>query len=244
MDGGKRFRVRGRLGEDVEARTGLVIGGITAVAASVAVVTAVAFSNTAALADSRGTSIASEHVVVPSAASPSATPRATPTVTPEALTPSAQAEVVEAPAPVVVDPPAPASPPPPSVPATTPEVAQPAAPAPPTDLESAIAAAKASGTWDAIRNWASAHGWSTGRIDALLARLERERAQWQGDDTSWGTDSSGRQSLSSTQQKNQTGQRWTGADRPAHAGTNVGSGNGADDDAKKNQSRHSPDRRD
>ena len=222
----------------MEARTGLVVGGLTAVTVSVAVVSAVAFANTAALADSPGTTVASEQVVVPAAASPSATPQTAPTVTPDALTPSAEVEVVEAPAPVVVDPASPTAPvhaaPAPGPDAVTP--AAPAAPAAAADLEQAVAAAKASGSWDPIRTWAAAHGWSTDRLDSFLSRLERESPAHDDSDDD-------RKGMIGGQQ-NQTDRTSTGADRPAHAGTNVGSGNGAGRDAKRDQSRNSPDERD
>ena|GEM_PF-1716208 len=229
----------------MEARTGLVIGGMTAVAASIAVVTAVALANTAALADSPGASIASAHVVVPAAATPTATPQPTPvpTTTPDALAPSAEPEVVEAPAPVVVAPPESTTSQTPAAPATGPQVAEPAAPAVAGDIDSAIAAAKAAGTWEALRSWATAHGWSSGRIDALVARLQREIADQNeqqnlngphDSDTPWGSESE----FPRGQQQSE------GSQRPAHAGSNVGNGNGAWNDGKKDQSRNSPDERD
>jgi len=212
----------------VEARTGLVMGGITAVAASVAVVTAVAFANTAALADSPGTNVETEHVVVPAAAAPSATP----TAASDAQPPQAEAEVAEAPAPEVaptestgsqtpgtsVAPVAPAPP--------VPEVARPAAPAVPGDIEAAIAAAKEAGSWEAVRAWAIAHGWSSERIDALVSHLQRELEE------------------SPVREHKPSGRESTGWQRPGHGAPNVGHGDGAVNDGKKDQSRNSPDWRD
>ena len=259
MERGENAPRTGEGRPDVQARTGLVIGGVTAVAASIAVVTAVALTNTLALTDSRGTSLASERVVVPSATVPSASPRATPTVTSEAL-PPADVEVVEAPAPLVVDnssgsqeartPPTPAAPP----------AAQPApdtaAPATPAEIEPAIAAAKAAGSWDGLRTWALAHGWTAARIDALVARLDREMAaQAPGADgttevgeapASTESDAQRRLAASGTDDQKSTADTEPAHNdrRPAHAGSNVGNGNGAGHDAKKDQSRNSPDKRD
>ncbi|MDR7190804.1 hypothetical protein J2Y46_003662 [Microbacterium sp. BE35] len=253
----------------MHVRTGLVIGGMTAVAASVAVVTAVALANTAALADSPGTSIASKRVVVPAAGAPSAAPQPAQATTPDALTPSAEPEVVQAPEPVEVVPPPSISP---RTPATAAPENAPAAPAPPAatgDIDSAIAAAKAAGTWDALRTWADSHGWPSGRLDALIARLEREITDQNPLDEgnkSGGANSSSESNDSTAQrqgvvqapapghkvpaqqrpqkQQKESGQQWTGQKPPAHAGSNVGNGNGAGNDGKKDQSRNSPDRRD
>jgi hypothetical protein len=229
----------------VEARTGLVIGGVTAVAASIAVVTAVALANTMALADSPGTSLASEHVVVPSASSPSASPSATPAVTPAVPVPPADAEVVEAPAPLVVDqPPATGGSRTPPTPNTR-DAPEPAAPA---DIEPVIAAAKAAGSWEELRSWAAAHGWTTARIDALVSRLERERQTEKTElaERPVQTQSDGQQNLVAPveEQKSSADRTANGPDRPAHAGGNVGNGNGAGHDPKKDQSRNSPDKRD
>ncbi|MEV5068530.1 hypothetical protein MRBLMI12_000072 [Microbacterium sp. LMI12-1-1.1] len=226
----------------MEARTGLVIGGVTAVAASIAVVTAVALANTMALADSPGTSLASERVIVPSASSPS--PSASAAVTPEAPVPPVNAEVVEAPAPQVVDQPLASD----GSRATTnaPIAAEPAAPA---DIETVIAAAKAAGSWEELRSWANAQGWTTARIDALVSRLERETAEkTETAERPVRTQSDGQQNLvapvEQQKQKSSADRTSNGPDRPAHAGGNVGNGNGADHDAKKDQSRNSPDKRD
>ena len=237
----------------MEARTGLVIGGVTAVVASIAVVTAVALTSTMALADSRGTSLASERVVVPSAPAPSASPRATPTATSETQA-AVDAEVVEAPAPLVVDTSSgsqeariPATPAVPPAAQPAPDVAAPTIPA---DLEPAIAAAKAAGSWEGLRTWALAHGWNAARIDALLSRLDREMAAHapSADGTAEHNDSDTHRRLGasgSDEQKSTAGTEPAHNDRrPAHAGSNVGNGNGAGHDAKKDQSRNSPDKRD
>ena len=243
----------------MEARTGLVIGGVTAVAASIAVVTAVALANTMALKESPGTSLASEGVVVPSTTSPTASPRATPTVTLEVVPPAA-AEVVEAPAPLVVDPPfaadaprIPAAPATPPAPVTAPDASVPATAA---DIEAVIAAAKASGSWDELRAWTQAHGWTAARTDALVSRLERELAEKSPEPSSNAElaeapvpsqlDTQRRQVQAETEYARQTAPDPVpvGKERPAHAGSNVGNGNGADHDAKKDQSRNSPDKRD
>lgn len=248
----------------MDARTGLVIGGMTAVAASVAVVTAVALANTAALADSPGTTVASERVVVPAAASPSATPQSMPAATSDSLVPSAEPEVVQAPAPVEVVPSESTGARGYTAP-STPEVVAPIAPEASADVDAAIAAAQAAGSWDSLRSWAAAQGWSSGRLDALIARLERETAgQNKQSDSSSSLESSGadtqRQGIvqapasapaqrhvnvqAPVEEHKQSGQRSTAPQRPAHAGSNVGHGNGAGNGEKKDQSRNSPDKRD
>ena len=246
----------------MDGRTGLVIGGLTAVAASVAVVTAVALTNTAALQDSPGATVTAGRILVPAAASPATatppaplpTPDTAPTAAPDATAPP-RAEIVEAPAPVVVDR-ADAGP------AATVTIPDAAAPAPADDLESVIAAGKASGSWDAVRAWATAQGWSAGRIDALVGRLEREQAaeKAQAPDAPAQVDSGNDQQQlvgSEAEQRIAPAPEAPGANhdvggaenpshaqRPAHAGSNVGHGGNADPDAKKGQSRNPPDKRD
>lgn len=265
----------------MDGRTGLVVGGLTAVAASVAVVTAVAFTNTAALQDSPGAAVTTGRVLVP-AASPSTTtptpasrPTAVdaPTPAPDVIAPDAiapPAGVAEAPAPVIVRR---ADAPPAAGPldaGTAPDV-----PAAADQLESVIATAAAAGSWDAVRAWASAHGWSAGRIEALVARLDRERAA-EDDDASVMpvpvdvtteerrfAEAESQRRLAAPESSSQgtaPGLSRSAGDlpggeraqpqkpfhppRPAHAGANVGHGNGAGPDAKKDQSRDSPDKRD
>ncbi|MBD3942364.1 hypothetical protein IF188_11705 [Microbacterium sp. NEAU-LLC] len=247
----------------MDARTGLVIGGMTAVAASVAVVCVVAMANTAALKDSPATTVAAAKILVP-AASPTSAPKTTPTaqavVTPEQTT---QAEVVAAPDPTEVEPsttttpvtetvvpshvdPAPAAP------------VEPVVPAPaegPADVDSAIEAARATGTWESLRSWAERHGWSTGRIDALIERLSRGDDNERLDLTQGHDDTPPAQKQSGTadrtggataelQPQDQSGSRLTTTtEHPAKAGSN-GRGDDAVPTPKKDQSRNSPDRRD
>jgi hypothetical protein len=239
----------------VDARTGLVIGGMTAVAASVAVVCVVAMTNTAALKDSPATTVAAAKILVP-AASPTATPAVRPTAapTPEAVVPpqpTTQAEVVEAPDPTEVEPTAETRAPAPDVPAPTapePPAKEPSAKEQaPADVDEAIAAAQAAGTWDSLRAWAAQQGWSAGRLDALIARLERGK-------TSGHVDGSAEQGTTSQKQAGTAEAQMspppapadpgrTTSEHPAKAGSN-GHGKSAGPDKKKDQSRNSPDRRD
>jgi hypothetical protein len=179
------------------------------------------------------------------------------------VVPPADAEVVEAPAPLVVDPPfasdapripaAPAVPATPATPVTPPDASGPATAA---DIEPVIAAAKASGSWDELRAWTQAHGWTTARIDALVSRLERELAEKSSELSNNAElaeapvpsepDTQRRQVQAEAEYDHQTALDpvSVGKERPAHAGSNVGNGNGAAHDAKKDQSRKSPDKRD
>lgn len=239
----------------MDARTGLVIGGMTAVAASVAVVCAVAMTNTAALKDSPATTVAASRILVPAASSPSATPTPTPEVPTPAVTPT-QAEVVEAPDPTEVEPSVPSA----AAPPQTSTVAAPPAPdagKTPADVDAAIEAARATGTWDSLRAWAAAHGWTTGRIDALVERLMREAARdrlssnadLQGPGAGESSKEAGTADRNGSVQtevapsKPQLNQQKAHPEHPANAGSN-GNGNGAGSPAKKDQSRNSPDKRD
>ncbi len=156
---------------------------MSAVAASVAVICAVALTNSVALSDAEGTSVEADRVVVPSSGiaasggtdeTPSAVETPTPeidTVTPEpepgpdAGDEAAKAEVVPAPAPEIV---APSTAAPPAEPPVGPVVT-------PSD-DVAIAEAEASGSWDSVRERAVRLGWSAERIDAWIAKLEKARA--------------------------------------------------------------------
>jgi hypothetical protein len=196
---------------------------------------------------------------VPAAAGPESVVEETPPSTDQPETTSPGAEVVQAPDPVVVAPPAASGETPreqvaDTVPPSTGQANTPAAPA--KSLDQVIAEAKASGSWDAIRSWAAANGWSNGRLDALIARLERERTdEKSADDERQSADSGGawldgttgsdsqRDLVAPQPDKKQPGGN-AGSERPAHAGSNVGHGHGAGADAKKDQSRDSPDRRD
>jgi hypothetical protein len=145
----------------VESRTRYAIGGVSTVIASVAVVCAVALTNSVALADSAGVPVRSSGVVVPTptasgtvAAAPSAVAIATPPAAPEA----SAAETVPAPDPIAV-----------------------AAQTLPTEdsqstAEAAVVEGEASGDWNAVRQWANRNGWDQGRIDAWVERLEQKRA--------------------------------------------------------------------
>ncbi len=169
----------------MESRTRLAIGGMATVAASVTVICIVALTNSLALSESAGSSVGAAPIVVPASDSvapddsstPSATPRVTPSPEPEPRDPVAEdpvepgesgpvAEVVPAPDAQVVTPvrPSPA--------AETPR------PSSPATVEEAIAEAEASGSWDPVRAWAERQGWSAGRIDALIKKLERARADY------------------------------------------------------------------
>lgn len=244
----------GDWGRTVDSRTGLVIGGLSAVAASVAVVCAVAMTNTAALKDSPATTVAAARILVPTSSTPTATP--TPTLTETPVIPDA-AEVVEAPAPTEVEPSASSAHNPPRTP---PPAQEPQAATPGGDVDSAIEAARAAGTWDSLRAWAAASGWSNGRIESLIRRLERaaeaerlkDGAQLQAPDkgapaqkdvAAPGSGSAERPAQQPAPPTNQGGgQKASHADHPANAGSN-GNGNGAGPDAKKDQPRHSPNRR-
>lgn len=176
----------------MESRTRLAIGGMATVAASVTVICIVALTNTLALSESDGTPIGAGPVVVPASGSPSAgvdgaTPSATPTPTPvpqpipapQPIDPAPSpptAEVVPAPDAQVVTPvrPSPVAEQP-SQPSQPAKPAQPATPSPPSTKDEAIAQSEASGSWDPLRAWAASQGWSSGRTDALISRLERRQ---------------------------------------------------------------------
>lgn len=155
-----------RTGEDsrVESRTRFVIGGMSTVAASVAVICAVALTNSIALSEAAGSAIDAAPVVVPSSniAETTETPAASPADADAPVTPVA--EVVPAPAPEVVSPRKGA-----------PVAEQSAGAAHGPSEDEVIADAEASGSWDSAREWAAGLGWSQERIDAWIARLERSR---------------------------------------------------------------------
>lgn len=144
----------------VDSRTWLVIGGMTTVAASIAVVCAVAMTTSSALVDAAGATVAARPVVVPtSAASP--TPVARPTALPVTPPPAASVPVL-----------------PETVPAPAPEdIAAPSSGQAPVSEPSArtedelAAAVAASGSWDVVYAWAQQRGWSQARTEAWIARL-------------------------------------------------------------------------
>lgn len=168
---GEAHVVRGTGGSFVEGRTRLAVGGGVAVAASIAVVCAVALTTSASLADTPGATAYAGGVVVPAAPTPSPPSE-------EVLTPApAPVDVVESP----------------ELPADEPETVP--APAPvdlaadadrggaaisdapgPADEEQVLADAVRSGDWDTAYAWALGQGWSAGRLQSWLARLESLRA--------------------------------------------------------------------
>jgi hypothetical protein len=145
------------------------MGGVTTVAASAAVICLVAFTNSAVLADSEGSTVAAPRVVVPSTGT--AAPEAE--ALPEGITTVVVPETVQAPDPVVVAEPRVNEPqtPEPAVPSD--DAAKPGSSAEPHE---AVAAAAAAGRWDEVRAWALAHGWSPGRTDAWISRLQDDAA--------------------------------------------------------------------
>lgn len=166
----------------MDARTGFAAGGFIVGATAVAVACAVTLTNSAALADAPGRSAGLDVVrISPSSAQVSPTPRASapPVSTPEisAPAPSPSAELVPAPEPHDVSAPpasgsAPAAPAMPAVPAAP----APGAPAQPDYLglsKSEIQdEALRTGSWDRLRAWAAAHGWSQERIEHWISVLQ------------------------------------------------------------------------
>jgi hypothetical protein len=157
--------------ERVDSRTRLAIGGVTTVAASIAVVCAVAMTTSAALVDSAGASIGARPVVVPtSAASPTpiARPSTVPATPPPAALVPAQPETVPAPEPEDI---------------AEPSAAQTAVIEPSAETEQQLTAAvAASGSWDAVYAWADRHGWSQARTEAWIARLDAKIADGRADE--------------------------------------------------------------
>jgi hypothetical protein len=159
---------------DVDGRARLAAGGIAAVAVSVAVVSGVALSNSAALADTAGAPVGLQAVVVPSSSvTPAPVPAPTGATAPDAAqvvpAPDPQTVVEQAPAPAPVETeqaaPAPAPAPQPAAPAASPQEQQ------------AIADdACASGRWDRAEGWARSHGWSSKDTEAWIAQLKERRA--------------------------------------------------------------------
>jgi hypothetical protein len=135
------------------------------VAASIAVVCAVAMTTSAALVDSAGATVAARPVVVPtSAASP--TPIARPSAVPATPPPAASvpAEPVTVPAPEPED-------------IAGPVAGETAMAEPSAETEDQLAAeVAASGSWDAVYAWADKRGWSQARTEAWIARLDAKIA--------------------------------------------------------------------
>jgi hypothetical protein len=203
----------------VDSRTWFAVGGVSTVAASVAVVCLVALTNAAALADSAGAPVSVGPVVVPAPSATAGHPLAHPTVspTPRSQTPTA-------------DPTSPAADGGTDAATTAtrgvPGAMVAAAPAHviPASAEAALVESRAAGTWDAIREWARSVGWSEGRISAWVVRLEQEKAQ---------TDPGPGEPASVAPAK-----------RTTSTHKNSGRSAGADLGSKKDQSRDSPVRRD
>lgn len=140
----------------MDGRAGLVIGSLSAAAASVAVLTAVALTTSAALADSTGTDVYASGIVVP------ASPTPTPSEIPEAVTPVVHTPVEEIPPAQVVD-----APPPVIVGGD----AGPTGHGAQNSEAAAIAAAAASGSWEPLRAFGATRGWSAERTEAWIERL-------------------------------------------------------------------------
>ena len=207
----------------MESRTRYAIGGMSTVIASVAVVCAVALTNSVALAESRGVPVLSSGIVVPTPASPRNVAVAPSTVT-AAAAPVAEVSVAE------------------TVPAPDPiAVAEQALPN--TEPQSSAAAAliegEASGDWGSVRRWADRNGWDQGRIDAWVQRLEQKRTSVKGPPSHAPKVDAGDASLT------QDGGRWAASDSPK---TSAKADHRAERQSakpgfgsKKDQSRDSPD---
>jgi len=160
----------------------LAVGGAATVAASVAVVCAVALSNAAALADTAGRPLAFERVEVPLATSsptPAASPLVVPTPTPQPPSASESPETVPAPEPLEVAPATPA-----------PRAAEPSAPAPESAVtpdQSGRQAAASAAAWERLLRWAHSKGWSDADVAEWIAdnkdRLSDWKALWQATQT-------------------------------------------------------------
>ena len=153
----------------MDSRTRLAIGGMATVAASIAVVCAVAMSTSVALADVAGAPAGARPVIVPSS---TATPSSTASPSPVPVAPPVAAPVVPAE----------------TVPVPEPEdVAHPTQQAPAGDPSAAtqeqlIADVIASGSWDAVYAWAEQHGWPPARVDAWIARIDAQVADKRADE--------------------------------------------------------------
>lgn len=203
----------------MEGRTRLALGGMATFAASVAVVCAVAMTTSVALADSAGTPAGAESVIVPASA-PSAATSATPEPSTQAAapqTPSDQPETVPAPEPEEV---------------ASPQIVQTQTGEPSAATEDQfVTEVQESGSWQAAYAWAEERGWSTARVDALIARLESKVAEEVRNNT-------GSDQLTS----NDSGAGNRADPRPpAHAGTPSGRDlSGSTSGSKREQSRVPP----
>lgn len=165
----------------MDGRTGFALGGFVVGAAVVAVASAVTLSSGVALADTPGTAVGVDVVrVSPRTGTATPAPTAsTQTVAPEISSPAPTAEVVPAPAPLDVA----------AAPAQDRPAAQPSAPVA-VDQEASRRAvedeALRTGSWDRLRAWAAAHGWSADRVDQWIrgieARISRDQVTQQSPD--------------------------------------------------------------
>jgi len=158
----------------VDARTGFAVGGFIVGATAVAVACAATLSNSAALADVPGASAGVGVVRVSPAPAATPTPRdSAPALSAPDLSapaPSGSAEVVPAPEPRDVSSPAP---PRPADPQAAPEAPAPAQPDYFSLTKDQIQdEAVSTGSWDLLRVWAVARGWSTKRIDHWIGLLQ------------------------------------------------------------------------
>jgi hypothetical protein len=203
----------------VEGRTRLALGGVATVAASIAVVCAVAMTTSVALADSAGAPAGAESVIVrapaaSAAASPS--PVASPPPAPS-QTPTDQPETVPAPEPEDIS----------SPPIVQTQTGEPSV----ATEDQLVTDVQESGSWDAAYAWAEQRGWSSARTDAWITRLESKAAEKVRKNT-------GSDQLASNDSG--AGNR-TDSRLPAHAGTPSGRDHsGSTSGSKREQSRVPP----
>ena len=153
-----------------ESRTRLSLGGMATVAASVAVVCAVAMTTSAALADAPGRS-AGASVRVPAAATTSS-PAASEVSVPAPAQSAAADPLPQAP----VDEPQTVPAPEPEDVAVSAQTSGAAVPSTTTIEQRLVDEAAASGKWDDAYAWAQEHGWTAARTEAWIARLETKLA--------------------------------------------------------------------
>ena len=142
----------------MEGRTRLALGGMATVAASVAVVCAVAMTTTVALADSAGSPAGARSVIVPAAATTPAAASATPPPTAAPQVPVVEAETVPAPEPEDV--------------ASATALQMPTGEQLSATEDEIVAEVEKSGSWDDAYAWAQKRGWSAARIQAWIVHLE------------------------------------------------------------------------
>ncbi|MET0829206.1 MAG: hypothetical protein ABWY26_06780 [Microbacterium sp.] len=187
------------------------------VAASVAVVCAVAMSTSVALADTAGAPAGTRPVVVPSSAA-SASSTASPSqvaAQPQVSAPAEQPETVPVPEPEDVAHPTS------QAPVRNPSV---------TTEAQLIADVAASGSWDAVYEWARKQGWQPGRIEAWIARIDAKVAELRAGD------SAGRSMSPDSGSVNRVDTQL-----PAQAGDTSGRGqSGSSSGSKREQSRVPP----